>query len=298
MNKGAWMGLGAYLMWGIFPIYFKLLRDVPETQILAHRILWSFILLISFVLIKKEWTGFWAVVTGRRLIATFLVASILLAVNWLVYIWAVNAGYILEASLGYFINPLVSVILGVLFLHERLRPMQWAPVGIAAAGVSYLTISYGQPPWIALALAFTFGLYGLVKKKSPLGSFYGLTLETGLLFIPALVYLAIVQVLGTSAIGHSNLLTHILLLGAGVITSVPLLLFGAAARSIPLTMLGILQYVAPTAQFLIGVLVYHEPFTKDRLIGFAMIWVALALFWTEGMLQRRKINKIQVGVES
>lgn len=294
MNRGAWMGLGAYLMWGIFPIYFKLLHDVTATQILAHRILWSFVLLISVVLVKKEWIGFWAVVTGRKLIATFLVASILLAVNWLVYIWAVNAGYILEASLGYFINPLVSVILGVLFLKERLRPMQWVPVGIAAAGVIYLTISYGRPPWIALALASTFGLYGLAKKKSPLGAFYGLTLETGLLFIPALIYLAIVQIQGTSAIGHSDFQTHILLLGAGLVTSVPLLLFGAAARSIPLTMLGILQYVAPTAQFLIGILVYHEPFTKDRLIGFALIWVALALFWTEGMQQRRKLNKMRV----
>ncbi len=289
MNKGIWYGVGAYVCWGVFPIYFKWIQRVPPTQILAHRLLWSFILLIILVGMRKELGSLRASIKDMRMIGLYFVASSLLAINWLMYIWGVNNGFIVETSLGYFINPLINVLLGVVFLRERLRPRQWVPVGLAALGVIYLTVSYGQLPWIALTLAFSFGLYGLIKKKSPLGSLYGLTLETGLLAVPALVYLLASEVQGSGALGHLDRVNDLLLVGTGIMTTIPLLMFGASARSIPLSTLGILQYIAPTGQFLIGVFLYHEPFTPQRLVGFGMIWLALALFAVEGMSQRRKL---------
>jgi chloramphenicol-sensitive protein RarD len=218
----------------------------------------------------------------------YSVAGILLSVNWLIYIWGVNAGYIVETSLGYFINPLLSVVLGTFIFDERLRPAQWIAVGLAAGGVFYLTWAYGSLPWIALSLALTFGLYGVVKKIAPLGSLYGLTLETGFVFLPAFAYLVFMDAAGHGAFGHEGLPTDALLAGAGMVTTIPLLLFASAARSTPLTMIGILQYIAPTLQFLIGVFVYHEPFTRAKLIGFAMVWIALLVFWFEGALARRR----------
>jgi chloramphenicol-sensitive protein RarD len=210
-----------------------------------------------------------------------------LSINWLVYVWGVNSGFIVETSLGYFINPLISVLLGVLFLHERLRTMQWVPVGLATAGVLYLTFTYGRLPWIALSLALSFGIYGLVKKIAPLGSLYGLTLETALVFPIALLYLALVQFQGTGAFLHQGPPTDLLLIGTGAVTSIPLLMFASAARQIPLTMVGVLQYIAPTLQFLIGVFLYHEPFDHTRLIGFSLVWVALISFWVENYLASR-----------
>jgi chloramphenicol-sensitive protein RarD len=208
-------------------------------------------------------------------------------VNWLVYVWGVNAGFIVETSLGYFINPLISVLLGVLFLRERLRITQWIPVGLAAVGVIYLTVTYGRLPWIALSLAFSFGIYGLVKKLAPLGSLYGLTLETALVFPISLIYLGFVETTGAGAFLHQGLLTDILLIGTGVVTSIPLLMFASAARQIPLTMIGILQYIAPTLQFLIGVYLYHEPFDQSRLVGFSLVWLALIIFWAENYFASR-----------
>ncbi len=288
MNKGVLYGILAYLCWGFFPLYFKLLQNVPAIQILAHRIFWSFILLVILAVARREVYALRVSIHGARLVGLYLLAACLLAVNWLIYIWGVNAGYILEASLGYFINPLLSVLLGVIFLHERLRPLQWVPLGLAALGVIYLTISYGRLPWIALSLAFSFGLYGLVKKTAPLNSFYGLTLETGLLFLPAAGLLLAAELQGVGALGHVDGFTNLVLISAGVVTAVPLLMFGSAARSIPLSTLGVLQYITPTGQFLIGVLVYHEAFTPARLIGFGLIWLALILFWSEGALAQRK----------
>ncbi|HRE29276.1 MAG TPA: EamA family transporter RarD, partial [Anaerolineales bacterium] len=206
-----------------------------------------------------------------------------IGVNWLIYIWAVNAGYIVETSLGYYINPLLSVLLGVFVLRERLRPLQWAPLALAAAGVVYLTVSYGSLPWIALSLAFSFAVYGLVKKKAPLSALHGLTFETGVLFIPALAMVVGAGVVGTSGLALRWPVTAALLLGTGIITTVPLLLFASAARQISLTLIGVLQYVAPTMQFLLGVLVYHEPFSHTQLIGFGMVWAALILFSLEGV---------------
>ena len=286
MNRGVWYALGAYVLWGVFPIYWKWLHDVPALQVIGHRIGWSFIMLMIVILATKQWTRFRSTLTWRVL-GVYLVAGLLLSLNWLVYVWGVNAGHIVEASLGYFINPLFSVLLGMIFLKERLRPLQWLPVGLAAMGVIYLTWTYGSLPWIALTLTFTFGFYGLVKKLSPLGSLYGLTLETGLVFLPALGYLIFTETTGQGAFGHSGFVSDVLMVGTGVVTAVPLLMFASAARRIPLTMVGIMQYIAPTLQFLLGVLLYKEPFTTTNLIGFSLVWAALIIFWVEGFLAHR-----------
>src|ERR1044071_7240601 len=230
MNKGILNGIAAYLLWGIFPIYWKLLHDVPAMQVIGHRIIWSFALLILFVLLTKQWKEFRSAALMPKILAIYSIAGALLTVNWLVYVWGVNAGFIVETSLGYFINPLISVLLGVIFLHERLRPAQWIPVALASAGVIYLTIAYGRLPWIALTLAFSFGFYGFVKKLAPLGSLYGLTLETGIVFPFALIYLLFVNLSGTAAFLHEGMLTDLLLIGAGAVTTIPLLMFASAAR--------------------------------------------------------------------
>ncbi|HUE97691.1 MAG TPA: EamA family transporter RarD [Anaerolineales bacterium] len=287
MNKGILNGLAAYAMWGFFPIYWKLLQQVPALQVIGHRIAWSFILLVVVLVLTRQWKDFRSVALTPKTVAIYSIAAILLSVNWLIYVWGVNSGFIVETSLGYFINPLISVLLGVIFLRERLRTIQWIPVGLAAAGVLYLTLAYGRLPWIALSLAFSFGIYGLVKKIAPLGSLYGLTLETALVFPIALVYLAFVDFTGTGLFLHESLSVDLLLIGTGVVTSIPLLMFASAARQIPLTMIGVLQYIAPTLQFLIGVFLYHEPFDRSRLIGFGLVWLALIIFWVENYLATR-----------
>jgi chloramphenicol-sensitive protein RarD len=294
MSKGSLYALGAYVIWGFFPIYFKLLHEAPAIQVVAHRLVWSFILLSILLAARKEWKNLRLAITGPKMLVIFMISSILLSMNWLIYVFGVQAGYIVETSLGYFINPLVSVLLGVVFLRERLRPLQWASVILAALGVLYLTIDYGYIPWIALALALTFGLYGLAKKISPLGSFYGLSLETGLMFLPSLIFLFFLQTQGTGVFAHSSTLTTVLLMFTGPATAIPLLLFGAAARKIDLTMLGLLQYIAPTMQFLIGVWLYHEPFTIANLVGFCIIWIALIVLWVEGFRQYRRIKAVAI----
>ena len=287
MNRGIWNALTVYVMWGFFPIYWKLLQDVSALQVIGHRVGWSFILLMTVILLTRQWKDFRSLALKPNVIGIYGIAGILLSVNWLIYVWGVNSGFIVETSLGYFINPLISVLLGVLFLHERLRTMQWIPIGLAAAGVIYLTVTYGRLPWIALSLAFSFGIYGFVKKLAPLGSLYGLTLETALVFPIAFVYLTFVEFTGTGAFLQNSLLTDILLIGTGLVTSIPLLLFASAVRQIPLTMIGILQYIAPTLQFLIGVFLYHEPFDQSRMIGFSLVWLALIIFWVENYFANR-----------
>jgi chloramphenicol-sensitive protein RarD len=296
MNKGTLHALGAYLLWGFLPIYWKAIHNVSAPQILTNRIVWSFAMLAIIITLRKDWPVLRQAVSNRRTLGMFFIASCLLSVNWLTYIWGVNAGFIVETSLGYFINPLISVLLGVVFLREKLRPWQWLPVGLAGAGVAYLTLSYGQLPWIALVLAFTFGLYGLVKKTAPLGSLHSVSLETAILFLPCLGYLWMAERAGTGALGHSSALTNLLLVGTGVATSTPLLMFGAAARRIPLSTLGILQYIAPTCQFLLGTLVYNEPFTMSNLVGFVLIWTALLVYTLEGVLVRRKTALAAAGL--
>ncbi|MBN1304554.1 MAG: EamA family transporter RarD [Anaerolineales bacterium] len=283
MRKGILYAVCAYGMWGILPVYWKLLKLVPATELIPHRFVWSFFLLAGFIVFRKRWQEFREKALRWQALRFYLISGVLLSINWLVYIWAVNANYIVETSLGYFINPLVSVLLGVIVFRERLRIGQWAPVGLAAAGVIYLTFVYGELPWIALTLALSFGFYGLVKKAAPLGPTLGLMLETGILFVPALIYLFFVHSNGQGAFFQQGIWISLLLVGTGLVTAVPLLLFASAARSIPLSVVGILQYIAPTLQFLIGVLVYGESFSRDRFIGFAIVWVALLVFAFEGV---------------
>ncbi|MEW6185896.1 MAG: EamA family transporter RarD [Thermodesulfobacteriota bacterium] len=288
MKKGTWYALGAYVIWGLFPIYWKWLLAVPALQLLGHRILWSCVILAGIILFTRQWGVFRATALKLPLLCIYSLAALLIALNWLIYVWAVNAGFIIEASLGYFINPLLSVLLGVLFLRERLRAGQWFPISLAALGVFYLTLTYGRLPWIALTLATSFGLYGLIKKIAPLGSLYGLSLETALLFWPAFFYLFYTDRMGYGAFLHRGAFTDFLLFGAGVITTIPLLLFASAVRRIPLSIAGIMQYITPTLQFLLGALIYREPFGYNKLIGFAIVWLALILFGLEGFLVHQK----------
>jgi len=287
MNRGILYAVGAYFLWGIFPIYWKLIHEVSALEIIAHRVVWAFLFVLLVVGIRKDWHWVRSAFHTPKILITFSLTGLLLFINWLVYVWAVNAGYIVDASLGYFINPLVNVVLGVLFLRERLRLWQWIPVGVAALGVLYLTVSYGALPWIGLTLAFTFGTYGLLKKTAQLSSIHGFTLETGFLFLPAFIYLLVLEFKGQAAFPYGSESETILLMLTGVATGLPLLLFGTAARLVPLSTLGFIQYIAPTLQFLIGVLVYGEAFTPSRMIGFGMIWVALLIYSIEGILARR-----------
>jgi len=288
MNKGVLYALGAYFLWGLFPLYWKNLQGVPPVEILSHRIVWSLLFLLGFLAVKRHWGWLRPALGNRKIVLTSLLTAVLLGSNWLVYIWGVNTGHIVETSLGYFINPLVSVMLGVIFLHEALRRGQWLAIGLAALGVLYLTVSVGALPWISLFLAFSFGFYGLIRKTAVVNSQEGLTLEMGWLVIPAASYLLYLQTQGTAAFAHDGLPTTFLLAFAGVATAVPLLLFAAGARLIPLAAIGFLQYLAPTLQFLIGVLVYGEAFTPERMVGFSIIWLALILYSAEGFVFSRR----------
>lgn len=290
MNRGTWYAIGAYGIWGLFPIYWKVLHQVPALQLISHRVVWSSLVLLGMLVASRQLRQFREAVADRRALGLYFASAVLIGANWLIYIWSVNAGFIIETSLGYFINPLFSLLLGVVFLRERLRPAQWLPVGLATVGVVYLSFTHGSLPWIALALAATFGSYGLIKKISPLGSLYGLALETGLLFPVALLHLLIAEAAGAGAFLHQGTGTDLLLVGAGLVSMIPLLLFSSAARRIPLSQIGILQYLSPTLQFLIGVLVYREPFGAAQLTGFTIVWVALGIFAIEGALARRRAH--------
>ena len=273
-------------MWGLFPIYWKQLETIPAPQLIGHRIAWSFLLVLVLVLASSQGRRLLAALDARTL-RTYAAAAVLICTNWYVYVWAVIHGHVVEASLGYFINPLLSVLLGLVLFRERLRIVQWVPIVLAAVGVGYLTLHFGSVPWIALVLAATFGLYGAVKKAAPLGSLLGLTLETGFLFVPAVLFLSLSEAQGTGAFMHSSAPLNLMMIGGGIITAVPLLLFAGAASRVPLGTLGLLQYVTPTMQFLLGVFAYREPFTHVSLIGFGLVWLGLALFWLEGLYARR-----------
>ena len=296
MKRGVLFAIGAYILWGLFPLYWKQLETVPALEIVAHRILWSFVFIFGVMILAKRVRGLWRDARRPRVFLTYTASAVLLAINWLTYIWGVNSGYIVEASLGYFINPLVSVLLGVIFFRERLRPVQWAAIGLAAVGVGYLTVRYGSLPWIGLVLAFSFGTYGLIKKRASLEALEGQTLEMALLFIPALFFLLHLEGQHVAVFGHTGPGTVLLLAFGGVVTAVPLLMFAAAARRIPLSMIGILQYIAPSLQFSIGVWVYNENFSSSRLIGFCFIWSALLIYTLEGLHRRRK-TRIETLIE-
>ena len=281
--SGFWYGVAAYGIWGLFPLYWKLVQHVPALQILGHRIVWSFVALAALTTFGRgaPAPSLWHV--PARVIGVYAIAAVLIGINSFLYVYAVNAGFIVETSLGYFIAPLVNVLLGVVVLRERLRAGQWLAAALAAAGVAYLTRAYGSVPWIAAGLATSFGSYGLVKKKAPLDSLRGLTLETAVLVIPAAAYLTALQVDGRGAFLHTGLVSDLLLVGSGLVTISPLLLFASAVRRIPLSVVGLLQYIAPTIQFLLGVSLYDEPFSRTQFIGFAIVWIALIVFSVDGL---------------
>jgi chloramphenicol-sensitive protein RarD len=288
MNKGTLYVIGAYLLWGFLPIYWKALHGLPPLETLANRIVWSLVFVMLLLVWHRHWGWLAGALRDRRTLFVFLLSGGILALNWGTYIWAVNVDRVVETSLGYFINPLLSVVLGVLFLRERLRQGQWTAVIAATLGVIYLTFAYGQPPWVALTLAFSFGIYGFIRKTAVLGSLEGLTLEMGWLFLPALFYLLYLQQQGTGQFGQTDWRTTLLLLGSGVVTAVPLLWFSTAARTIPLTQIGILQYIAPTCQFLIGIFLYQEPFSRSLLFGFSLIWLGLIIYTAESLFNTRR----------
>ena len=287
MKKGVLAGVAAYTLWGLLPVYWKALQTVPALEILVHRTVWSLVFVLLLQAILRRWDWLRLVRQQPRMLRIFLGSTVLLSLNWLTYIWAVNAGHVVDASLGYFINPLVSVLLGMIFLGERLRPWQGVAVGLAAVSVLYLTLGLGSLPWIALVLAGTFGFYGLLRKTAPLGSMEGLSVETALLSLPALAYLLALEATGQGSFGHAGATTSLLLAFTGVVTAVPLLLFAWAARNTTLATVGILQYIAPTFQFLLGLLVYHEPFSPARLLGFGGVWLALVIYTGEALMQER-----------
>ncbi|WP_028455309.1 EamA family transporter RarD [Chitinilyticum litopenaei] len=284
MNQGIIYAAAAYLLWGLLPLYLKALQDMPALEILLHRMVWSLFFLLGILALRRQWRWLHEL-QNRRVLGGFLLSALLLAGNWFIYIWAVHAGRVVDASLGYFINPLVSVLLGVIILHERLRRGQWLAIALAAAGVLWLTLQAGQLPWIAIALALTFGCYGLLRKTAGLGALEGLTLETLLLFPLALLALAWLMLHGGSRFVDGPDGLRLLALCAGPVTAIPLLLFAAGARSISMTQLGLLQYLGPTVQLLLGVLLWQEPFGLAKLLGFALIWAALLLFTAEGVWQ-------------
>ncbi len=297
-DRGLLYGVAAYTLWGVLPIYWKLLQGVPTSEILVHRIIWSLVFLLLLLALRRQWSWIIPLRRAPRTLAILATAAALLAVNWFTYIWGVNSGLIVETSLGYFINPLINVLLGVLLLHERMRPGQWIAVSVAGAGVLYLTLSYGSLPWIALILAFTFGFYGLLKKKVPLGPVQSQSAEMAILFFPALTYLLLLFNKNQASFGQSSLLTTVLLVASGAVTAVPLLLFAAAAQRIPLSTIGILQYIAPTMQFLIGVFIYGEIFTTERLIGFCIIWIALLIYTLESLFYNKPIKSGEMAIKS
>ena len=289
MRSGIIYAALAFFCWGLFPIYFHALGEVPPLQILAHRMLWSLAFLLVLLLLRRDWKWL-QVVRQPRVFFSFVLSALLLSANWLVYIWSVMNHHVIEASLGYFINPLVNIVLGYLILKERMRPLQWAAIGVAALGVGWLTWQAGTVPWIALFLALSFGGYGLLRKTAALGPLEGLSFETIVLFPLAAGYVIWLTVHGQNVfINTASDTTRWLLIMAGPLTAIPLLLFATGARKIPLSILGLLQYLSPTLQFLLGVWLFKEAFSADRLVGFVLIWSALALFAGEGLLRRQPV---------
>lgn len=284
MNPGIAYAAVAFFCWGLFPLYFHALGEVPALEILGHRILWSLLFLVIVLTWRRQWKWLPQTLRQPRVLLSFVASAVLLSANWFVYIWSVNNGHVIDASLGYFINPLVNVLLGMLVLKETLRRAQWVAIAIAAVGVLWLTWSAGQVPWIALILGATFGAYGLLRKTAALAALEGLSLETMILFPLALVYVVWLTLHGQNTfVNSASDGTRWLLAAAGPITAIPLLLFAAGARKIPMAVLGLLQYLSPTMQALLGVWVFHETFPAARLVGFVIIWTALALYVGEGL---------------
>ncbi|MDY0746469.1 EamA family transporter RarD [Paucibacter sp. R3-3] len=291
MNPGILCAFFAYVIWGLFPLYFKQIATVPALEVIAHRTVWSLVLVLALLAVLRRWAWMdWLrpVLRQPRVVGAFVASALFLATNWLVYVWAVQHDHVLDASLGYFINPLVNVALGFFFLHERPRPVQWLAVVLAAMGVLWLALQAGHAPWIALVLAGSFGIYGLLRKIAPLAALEGLAMETLVLAPFAIVALAAWTWQGRSALVTADAAQLGWLLLAGPLTAGALLLFAAGARRIPLATLGLVQYVSPSIQFGLGVWLYREPVDATRLAGFGLIWAALAVYSLEGLWTSRR----------
>ena len=288
---GVASGITAYALWGLFPLYFPLLEPAGGLEIVAHRVLWSLVFVVVLLTVVRRWALVRAAFADRRTLLVLSGAAVLIAVNWLVFVYGVNSGHVVETSLGYFINPLVSVLLGVAVFAERLRPLQWTAVGIAALAVVVLTVDYGRPPWIALALAASFGLYGVMKKLVRVEAAPGLLVETAMVAVPAVVAIAVLEFRGDGTAVSGGAGHLLLLLSSGVATAIPLLLFAAAARRIPLSTVGLLQYLTPLMQLAIGVFVRHEPMPPARLAGFVIVWVALGVLTADSLRNARVASR-------
>ena len=297
-RRGFLLGFAAYTIWGAFPLYWPLLEPAGAIEILSHRVVWSAVTMGVLVLVLRRTPQLRAILADRRVLALLSAAAITISINWAVYIWGVNNGRVVEASLGYFINPLVTVLLGVVVFGERLRPRQWAALGVAAGAVVILTVDYGSPPYVALVLALSFGSYGLLKKASDVDAIESLTFETLLIAPAALGYLAWLAVVGRSGFGAHGAGHAALFVTAGIITAVPLLCFGAAAIRVSMVTLGLLQYVTPILQFGLGVLWYHEAMPTGRWVGFALVWIALSIFTIETINHRRRQLRLTVEATS
>ncbi|WP_408666804.1 EamA family transporter RarD [Jatrophihabitans sp.] len=286
-RKGLAYGVSAYLCWGLFPLYWPLLKPANAVEILAQRMVWSLILIAAVLAVTRHFTAVRRLAADRSKLALLALAAVLVSVNWGVYIWSVNSGHVIETSLGYFINPLFTILLGVLVLKERLSRTQWVAVAIATLAIVVLTLDYGRLPWVALTLAISFGCYGFIKKKVNASALESLAVETAVLAVPALVALMLLANQSELAFGHHGVPNALLLAGTGVVTAIPLLLFGAAARRLPLTTLGLLQYLAPIMSFGVGVGIRHEPMPPVRLLGFALVWLALVVLTADAVRRRR-----------
>jgi len=290
-NRGVTAATLAFVIWGLLPIYWKLLDSVPAYEILCHRMTWSLIVTFALLALLGKLGAFFSLFKEGKKFLYFLLTAIILSVNWLIFIWAVNSNYIIEASLGYFINPIVSICFGVLFLKEKMRAAQWLSVILAFFGVLYLTWVYGQVPWIALSLAATFSCYGLLRKITTVPALEGLCLETSILFLPALLFLIYLERNCSASFLHGSSEQTILLICTGAATSAPLLLFCYAAQKIPLYLVGLLQYLAPTINLFVGIFIYHESFPPQRMAGFAIIWTALAIFIWDGVRRHMRTHR-------
>ncbi|WP_415896282.1 EamA family transporter RarD [Neptuniibacter sp. QD72_48] len=293
-QKGIYYAVAAFLMWGLVPVYFKAVDDVPAFEVLAHRVVWSVVFLGLFLLLKGKLSELAALRNNPKILLSLGLSALVISINWLVFIWAVSEQRIVETTLGYFINPLINIVFGFFIFSERLRFLQLIAVAIAAVAVLYQIILIGELPWVALTLATSFSIYSVLRKKIPIDSITGLLVETLWLFPMALVYMIWLSSQNNFVLLNGSTEVQVLLLAAGLVTSLPLIAFAAGARRLSLTMVGLLQYIGPSIAFLIAVFYYNEPMDQDRLITFVMIWIALAIFSVEGVLvqQRKKQDLI------